>query len=97
MGAATLKPIPPLAPACPTHMARRMPSSPSNRHFGPRLVRTAVHTLQIVLGYFVMLVVMTYNVPLCLSALAGFAIGFFVFSSSRIPLDVEEVSSTACH
>ncbi|CAB4473122.1 uncharacterized protein OCT59_028337 [Rhizophagus irregularis] len=49
-----------------------------------QLVRTLIHTSQVFLSFFLMLVFMTYNGFLMISVIIGAAIGYFVFSSSVI-------------
>eukprot|EP01114_Cavostelium_apophysatum_P020738 TRINITY_DN7033_c0_g1_i1.p1 TRINITY_DN7033_c0_g1~~TRINITY_DN7033_c0_g1_i1.p1 ORF type:complete len:143 (+),score=3.03 TRINITY_DN7033_c0_g1_i1:71-499(+) len=44
---------------------------------------TLMHILQITLSYFLMLVVMTYNVGLFISCITGYGLGFFLFGSQR--------------
>jgi hypothetical protein len=47
------------------------------------LQRAAIHALEIVLGYFLMLIAMTFNVGLFCSLIAGFFLGHFVFGRLR--------------
>jgi len=47
----------------------------SCRHF----LQTLLHMIQVSLGYFLMLVVMTFNVWLCISIVVGAGLGYFAF------------------
>ena len=47
------------------------------------VIRTLLHVIQVTLGYILMLVVMTFNVSLVLSVVAGSAVGNFVFSCRK--------------
>ena len=42
-------------------------------------IQTALHALQLVISYFLMLIVMTYNVWLFLSVVLGCTVGYFLF------------------
>jgi len=44
---------------------------------------TALHVIQLTLSYFIMLVIMTYNIGLIISAIAGYGIGFYFFGALR--------------
>ncbi|XP_078049700.1 high affinity copper uptake protein 1 isoform X1 [Augochlora pura] len=44
------------------------------------LIQTVGHVLQLVIGYFLMLIFMTYNVWLCLAVAIGTALGYWLFS-----------------
>lgn len=52
-----------------------------------------MHTVRLGTAYLIMLVVMTYNVGLCLAVLAGAFVGFFLFSSDA-PASGD---ATGCH
>ncbi|XP_035685526.1 LOW QUALITY PROTEIN: high affinity copper uptake protein 1-like [Branchiostoma floridae] len=55
------------------------------------LIQTLLHVLQIVVSYFLMLGVMTYNVWLCIAVAIGAAIGYFLFGWKRaIVIDINE-------
>lgn len=45
----------------------------------PHLVQTALHVIQVLLSYFLMLIFMTFNIWLCLGILIGSGMGFFLF------------------
>ncbi|XP_076436670.1 high affinity copper uptake protein 1-like isoform X2 [Babylonia areolata] len=47
------------------------------------LLQTALHGLQLVISYCLMLVFMTYNVYLCLSLVAGATLGYFLVGWKR--------------
>ncbi|KAK4441092.1 Copper transporter 6 [Sesamum alatum] len=49
--------------------------------FSGGLIRTVVHGIRIGLGYLVMLAVMSFNVGVLIVAVAGHAVGFFLFGS----------------
>ncbi|KAK1127183.1 hypothetical protein K0M31_003732 [Melipona bicolor] len=42
--------------------------------------QTVIHVIQLVIGYFLMLIFMTYNVWLCIAVALGAALGYWVFS-----------------
>ncbi|XP_076658951.1 high affinity copper uptake protein 1 [Halictus rubicundus] len=44
------------------------------------LVQTVGHVIQLIIGYFLMLIFMTYNVWLCLAVAIGTAVGYWLFS-----------------
>ncbi|CAN6916987.1 unnamed protein product [Brassica oleracea var. botrytis] len=52
----------------------------TNRATG--IVQTALYTLRIGLSYLVMLAVMSFNGGIFIVAMAGFAVGFFLFGST---------------
>lgn len=54
-------------------------SMSSTSHF----IQTALHLLQLALSYALMLIVMTYNVWLCLSVILGCTTGYFLFGWSK--------------
>ncbi|XP_033209102.1 high affinity copper uptake protein 1-like isoform X4 [Belonocnema kinseyi] len=47
------------------------------------VLQTVLHALQIILGYFLMFIFMTYNVYLCIAVVTGMTIGYFLFSWQR--------------
>ncbi|KAK3763722.1 hypothetical protein RRG08_021394 [Elysia crispata] len=59
--------------------SRFISSISSCRH----LVQTALHMLQAILSYCLMLVFMTFNLWLCLALVLGLGAGYFVFGWSR--------------
>lgn len=52
--------------------------------FGVDLQRAILHTIEVTLGYFLMLIAMTFNVGLFLGVLAGFFLGNFFFARLRV-------------
>lgn len=54
-------------------------------------VQTLLHLVQLVLSYFLMLIVMTFNVWLFISVVLGCAVGYFFFGWQKGPLvDITE-------
>lgn len=47
------------------------------------LLQTGLHVLQLIISYFLMLIVMTYNVYLCLAVVLGAGLGYFLFFRRR--------------
>ncbi|XP_072014578.1 high affinity copper uptake protein 1-like [Amphiura filiformis] len=47
------------------------------------LLQTFLHFIQIVISYSLMLIVMTYNVYLCLSVFLGATFGYFIFAWTK--------------
>lgn len=45
------------------------------------LTQTAIHVMQVVLGYLLMLVVMTYQVYLGIAVILGAGLGYFLFAA----------------
>uniref|UniRef100_A0A1D1YNN7 Copper transport protein n=1 Tax=Anthurium amnicola TaxID=1678845 RepID=A0A1D1YNN7_9ARAE len=58
------------------------------------LVRTFIHTAQVFLSFFLMLIFMTYNGFLMISVIIGAAVGYFVFAKQTIESGGK---SLACH
>ncbi|XP_063000889.1 high affinity copper uptake protein 1 [Elgaria multicarinata webbii] len=57
----------------------------------PHLFQTALHVLQVVVSYFLMLVFMTYNGYLCIAVAAGAGMGYFLFSWKKaVVVDITE-------
>lgn len=46
----------------------------------PHLTQTAIHVVHVVLGYLLMLVVMTYQVYLGIAVILGAGLGYFLFA-----------------
>lgn len=44
------------------------------------VVQGLINCVQLTSGYFIMLIVMSYNVYLCVSVLAGSSLGYYVFN-----------------
>jgi len=49
----------------------------------PHYIQTALHALQLVISYFLMLIVMTFNVWLFISVVLGCTVGYFLFGWKR--------------
>ncbi|XP_015438317.1 PREDICTED: high affinity copper uptake protein 1-like [Dufourea novaeangliae] len=47
------------------------------------IIQTIAHIIQLIIGYFLMLIFMTYNVWLCLAVAIGTGIGYWLFSWER--------------
>ncbi|NXD39619.1 COPT2 protein, partial [Copsychus sechellarum] len=56
----------------------REPSPAQSRWFWFHVAQTLFHVLQVVLGYMVMLAVMSYNAWIFLAAIAGSTLGYFL-------------------
>ncbi|XP_032836673.1 high affinity copper uptake protein 1-like [Petromyzon marinus] len=57
----------------------------------PHVLQTALHVLQVVLSYFLMLVFMTYNGYLCGAVALGAGAGYFLFSWRKaVVVDITE-------
>lgn len=54
-----------------------------------QLTLTCLQGLQVLSGYIMMLVIMTYSIELILSAVGGFMIGFYVFYKQKMMLKSE--------
>ena len=53
------------------------------------LIQTVLHTLQVAVGYLLMLAVMTYNVWICLSVVFGAGVGYLLFGWEVSPVAVD--------
>ena len=53
--------------------------------FGVHIVQTLLHMVQITISYFLMLIVMTYNVWLFIAVILGAGAGYFLFAKFRGP------------
>uniref|UniRef100_A0A6J0U724 Copper transport protein n=2 Tax=Pogona vitticeps TaxID=103695 RepID=A0A6J0U724_9SAUR len=57
----------------------------------PHLFQTALHVIQVVVSYFLMLIFMTYNGYLCIAVAAGAGTGYFFFSWKKaVVVDITE-------
>ncbi|RZC43215.1 high affinity copper uptake protein 1 [Asbolus verrucosus] len=66
---------------------KQPPTMLSLMHF----YQTALHMIQMVLSYFLMLIFMTYNVWLCLAVVVGAGVGYFLFGWKKsVIVDVTE-------
>ncbi|KAJ7947573.1 Copper transporter like [Quillaja saponaria] len=54
---------------------------PGSNHFAAGLIQTFMHAVRVGLAYLVMLAVMSFNGGVFLVAVAGHALGFFLFGS----------------
>ncbi|XP_048875312.1 high affinity copper uptake protein 1 [Brienomyrus brachyistius] len=55
------------------------------------LLQTALHIIQVVVSYFLMLVFMTFNGYLCIAVAAGAGVGYFLFSWKKaVVVDITE-------
>ncbi|XP_058801143.1 high affinity copper uptake protein 1-like [Phymastichus coffea] len=54
------------------------------------IVQTALQAVQVVLGYFLMFIFMTYNVYLCIAVLVGSVLGYFLFAWKSSRCDISE-------
>ncbi len=62
-----------------------------------RFVRTALNASQLLLGYLLMLIFMTFNVWLCSGVIIGDAVGYFLFvSEPTSDEDDEDDSHSSC-
>ncbi|XP_065344818.1 high affinity copper uptake protein 1-like isoform X2 [Cloeon dipterum] len=58
---------------------------------GIHALQTALHVLQLVISYLLMLIFMTFNVWLCLAVIVGATIGYFLFGWKKsVIVDVTE-------
>ena len=60
------------------------------------LANTALYCIQTLLGYFLMLVFMIYNVHLCISIVIGATLGFFCFRFRRPDVERQSVQHCDC-
>ncbi|XP_077259469.1 high affinity copper uptake protein 1 [Temnothorax americanus] len=51
---------------------------------GVHFFQTLLHVIQVVLGYFLMFIFMTFNYWLCIAVGAGTALGYWLFSWEKI-------------
>ena len=52
---------------------------------GVHVIQTLLHMLQVTVSYFLMLIVMTYNVWLFIAVILGAGAGYFLFAKFRGP------------
>uniref|UniRef100_A0A914XFV5 Copper transport protein n=1 Tax=Plectus sambesii TaxID=2011161 RepID=A0A914XFV5_9BILA len=62
-----------------------------------RYLYTALNALQLLLGYLLMLIFMTFNVWLCSAVIIGDAIGYFIFFGGPTANQEEEDSHITCN
>ncbi|XP_046817475.1 high affinity copper uptake protein 1-like isoform X2 [Vespa crabro] len=51
------------------------------------LVQVILHVCQMIIGYFLMLIFMTFNVWLCIAVVIGTALGYWLFSWKKLNSD----------
>nr|XP_048311419.1 high affinity copper uptake protein 1-like [Myodes glareolus] len=57
----------------------------------PHLLQTVLHIIQVVISYFLMLILMTYNGYQCIAVAAGAGTGYFLFSWKKaVVVDITE-------
>ncbi|XP_066598551.1 high affinity copper uptake protein 1-like [Prorops nasuta] len=57
------------------------------------LLQTLMHILQMIVGYMLMLVFMTYNVWICMAVIVGTAFGYWLFSWRKSYSESDECCS----
>ncbi|OXU24310.1 hypothetical protein TSAR_001594 [Trichomalopsis sarcophagae] len=57
------------------------------------VVQTLLQGIQIIVGYFLMFIFMTYNTYLCIAVVAGSMLGYFLFSWKNSKCDISECCS----
>ncbi|XP_014238975.1 high affinity copper uptake protein 1-like [Trichogramma pretiosum] len=57
------------------------------------VVQTMLQGVQLILGYLLMFIFMTYNVYLCIAVVVGSVLGYFVFSWKYARCDISECCS----
>ncbi|XP_059468814.1 high affinity copper uptake protein 1-like [Neocloeon triangulifer] len=63
----------------------------------PHLVQTGLHVVQVMLSYFLMLIVMYYNAWLFISVVCGSTIGYYVFGWRKLNMLQQESSRAKCN
>ncbi|XP_015523583.1 high affinity copper uptake protein 1 [Neodiprion pinetum] len=64
----------------------KQPSMSSGIH----LFQTILHMIQIIVGYFLMLIFMTYNVWLCIAVTVGGGFGYWLFAWRKASSDITD-------
>ncbi|CAI2357834.1 unnamed protein product [Caenorhabditis sp. 36 PRJEB53466] len=80
-------------------------TTPESRHPGPfsfsRISQALLYIVQLVLAYWLMLIVMTYNIWLTLAVILGAGFGHWIFAALRLANPSGEAADTiatdACH
>ncbi|XP_012221636.1 high affinity copper uptake protein 1-like [Linepithema humile] len=72
--------------ASTTFLRRNQPQKSRNALLfsGIHLFQTLLHVIQLVLGYFLMFIFMTYNYWLCIAIAAGTALGYWLFAWNKV-------------
>ena len=65
---------------------------------GLHIIQTLLHMLQVTISYFLMLIVMTYNVWLFIAVVLGAGTGYFLFARFRGPAKMRlQDENEHCH
>lgn len=91
----------PPTPEAKTHIKRSSPFATSSAFSADRLLQAALYIFQLVLAYWLMLIVMTYNTYLTAAVVLGAGFGHWLFAvlKLRSPLGetADSFATDACH